>query len=173
MVKFITALKILHAGSQVTGTFTGKNTISRARGKTGGACLIFQDTQQPQSCAVGSDNPCPNPQSAVTGSLNLFGYCVPPDDDPGSQSGTCWFKPMNRQFNGIEFVSDDSRHCLKGFALPGGPYTLSPVAKYPLGANRGVRWRVITCQNDGPGRMCNNGRGISRYGRPREFGAQP
>jgi len=152
----------------VYSSFEGVRTFGRNRGRVGGGCLIFREAEQtPLDCAL-SGPPCPNTLTTEAGTkIDVYGYCVPPEADPdtatASVMGSCWFKPVVRSsIRGKVVFFDDSKHCKKGVALPGF-HSLASVPEYPLGTSRSVRWRVVTCQNDGAN-LCKDGKGIFRYG---------
>jgi hypothetical protein len=136
---------------QVTGTFalrsdphgdgpTRLSTGAARNGVTGGACLIFRAVENRKACSTPAD--C----ELVTGANNaaestLKGYCLAnesSEDLPGSPlpAKLCWFKKGDPCVKSpIEVLTLD-----KVVQLP-------TVDAFPLGRNKPMLWRVISCQN--------------------------
>lgn len=118
--------------SGISGSFKLVKDPNGSTSKRGGACLVFQPTDEPKACQ--SDSDCPKFDFA-----DGYGYCI---SGPGRGTGSsCWAKK-------------DESYCLKSPTQDleeGKIYTFptsgTGVAAFPLGPSRKLAWRVVTCQN--------------------------
>jgi hypothetical protein len=109
-------------------------------GVTGGACLIFQPVENPESCSTHADCEFVTgagtvAESTSTGACLRYELSHGVPDSPLPEKA-CWYK------------KDDS--CVRS---PVEVLTLDEVVHlpavdaFPLGRNRPVLWRVLSCQN--------------------------
>ena len=103
-------------------------------GVTGGACLIFRTVDHPKACSTHADCEAVTESSSPGACLSYESSEGVPDSPlPGK---ACWYK------------RDDS--CIRS---PVDVLTLDKVVQlptvdaFPLGTNRPMLWRVISCQN--------------------------
>ena len=141
----------LLAMPQVTGTFAlrsdphgdGPTRLSSGdsrNGVTGGACLVFRAVDNPKACSTPSD--CKSVKEVDTETeSSLAVYCLASElseDIPGRPlpEKVCWYKkgdPCVKSPNEV-LTLDKVVH-------------LPTVDAFPLGRNKPMLWRVVSCQN--------------------------
>ena len=136
---------------QVTATFalrsdpngdgpTRLSTGGTRDGVTGGACLIFRAVENPGACETSAD--CELATGAGTAAeSSLIGYCLATgssEEIPGRPlpERVCWYKKGDPCVKSpVEVLTLD-----KIVHLP-------TVDAFPLGRNKPMFWRVVSCQN--------------------------
>ena len=136
---------------QVTATFalrrdlngdgpTRLSTGGTRDGVTGGACLIFRPVENPKSCSSHADCEFVTGAGTVAES-STSGACLNYELSQGVPNGplpekVCWYK------------KEDScvRSPVKVLTLDKVVH-LPAVNAFPLGRNRSMLWRVLSCQN--------------------------
>ena len=133
---------------QVTGTFAlrsdphgdGPTRLSSGgsrNGVTGGACLVFRAADNPKPCSTPAD--CKEAGTEAESSLAV--YCLAgelSEDIPGRPlpEKVCWYK------KGDPCVKSPNE-----VLTPDKVVHLPTVDAFPLGRNKPMLWRVVSCQN--------------------------